>query len=95
MIFEALQSELFRFNLHALSLKIPKIPEFNLPITYRTIFGGECGKMNRIEIVTAVGTENPPLSPNIYINRINISYLIFILREWHNKISLFPVLKPF
>ena len=46
------------------------------PITYRTIFGGECGKMNQIEIVTAVGTQNPPLSPNIYINRINISYLI-------------------
>ena len=30
VIFEALQSELPRFNLHALSLKIPKIPEFNL-----------------------------------------------------------------
>lgn len=35
--------------------------------------------MNQIEIVTAVGTHNPPLSPNIYINRINISYLIKFL----------------
>ena len=32
MIFEALQSELFRFKFHAPSLKILKIPEFNLII---------------------------------------------------------------
>ena len=32
MIFEALQSELFRFKFHAPSLKILKIPEFNLMI---------------------------------------------------------------
>ena len=30
MIFEALQPELFRLMFHALSSKVPKIPEFNL-----------------------------------------------------------------
>ena len=30
MIFEALQSELFRFKLYSMSSKILKIPEFNL-----------------------------------------------------------------
>ena len=30
MIFEALQSEIFRFKFHSLGLKILKIPEFNL-----------------------------------------------------------------
>ena len=36
MIFEALQSELFRFKFHAPSLKILKITEFNLPISYES-----------------------------------------------------------
>ena len=34
MIFEALQPELFRLMFHALSSKVPKIPEFNLTIDY-------------------------------------------------------------
>ena len=33
MIFEALQSELFRFQLQSLSRKIPKFPEFNLSMS--------------------------------------------------------------
>ena len=32
MIFQALKPEILRFNLYALSFKIPKIPEFNLDI---------------------------------------------------------------
>ena len=34
MIFEALQSELFRFKFHLLGSKILKFPEFNLTIVY-------------------------------------------------------------
>ena len=34
MIFEALQSELFRFKFHSLGSKILKIPEFNLVMPY-------------------------------------------------------------
>ena len=37
MIFEALQSELFRFKFHAPSLKILKIPEFNLAMAIHRI----------------------------------------------------------
>ena len=33
MIFEALQSDIFRFKFHLLGSKILKIPEFNLTIT--------------------------------------------------------------
>ena len=33
MIFEALQSELFRFKFHSLASNILKFPEFNLSIT--------------------------------------------------------------
>ena len=40
MIFEALQSELFRFKFHSLSSKILKIPEFSLLIRWRyNLFG--------------------------------------------------------
>ena len=34
MIFEALQSALFGFNFHSLSLKTLKIPEFNLVMAF-------------------------------------------------------------
>ena len=34
MVFEALQSELFRFKIHTLTSKIIKIPEFNLFIKH-------------------------------------------------------------
>ena len=37
MIFEALQSELFRFKFHSLSSKILKFPEFNLFINYHIL----------------------------------------------------------
>ena len=37
MIFEAPQSELFRFNIHSMSSKILKIPEFNLFMSERMI----------------------------------------------------------
>ena len=34
MIFKALQPDLFRLMFHALSSKVPKIPEFSLTIPY-------------------------------------------------------------
>ena len=45
-IFEALQSELFRFKSHILSSKILKIPEFNLYIAYNIgLYSDENGRI--------------------------------------------------
>ena len=38
MIFEALQSELVRFDFHFLRSKLQKIPEFNLNIEQNSVF---------------------------------------------------------
>ena len=52
MIFEALQSELFRFKFHAPSLKILKIPEFNLLIskTHEFLIKSKSKKLNNFKL---------------------------------------------
>ena len=89
MIFEALQSELFRFKFHAPSLKILKIPEFNLPI-YGDITYTQCTlKLRPVKLLFVIFGR---LSYSFFVHLMvwgngRLSYLIlknnqFFIEKW-------------
>ena len=54
MIFEAPQSELFRFKFNLLSLKILKIPEFNLQMIYLNSPVPKVKKLQTLRIIILI-----------------------------------------
>ena len=84
MIFEVLQSGLCRFNLHALSLKISKIPEFNLSIKYHSNFSNEILWIHKSRVTRE---EWSVANGGFYVVETNVNINLNQWKRTHNNVK--------